>query len=260
MHSETTESTWFYELLAWIEFNRSRVIAGAIAVLAVIVAIYVYAWHREQTELAASRALLALRLSPQNAQNQPAASPADLLKVATEYGSTSAGERALLLAAGSLFADGKYAEAQTEFDRFSREHGGSPLAPIAALGNAASLDALDKVDAALAAYQAVANQYPNDPAAVRARLAMASLHEARSQPDQAYRIYDEISKQPGVGGAVMEAAMRKERLLQKHPGLASTNLPPTAPATTVKAAPGASTPAPTGTKPTPGEPPVPGKK
>ncbi len=224
MQSATTDSTKLYELLAWFELNRKRVVIWIGLGLLLCVVVYVYLYYRGQTEQAASRALLALR-PPARGAAESGFSPADLLKVANDYGSTSAGERALLLAAGQLFADGNYAEAQRHFERFQKEHSGSPLASTAAFGTAASLDALDQIDAALAAYQSVVNQFPDDAVATRAQLAMGMLHEAKDQPDQAHRIYDQLSKRIGVGAMVREAEARLEKLENRYPQLRPTNAP-----------------------------------
>jgi predicted negative regulator of RcsB-dependent stress response len=233
MQPVTTDSAKLYEFLAWLELNKTRVVAAIGAVLLLSVGIYVYLHYHEQTEFAASRALLALRPPPQEGAAAPSTSPTDLLKVAREYGSTSAGERALLLAAGNLYAEGEYAEAQKHFEQFRQEYSGSRLAPIAAFGIAASLDALDQVDAALGAYQSVVNQFPDDALAARSRLATAVLHEAKQQPEQAYRVYDELSKQAGAGGVVGEAAQRREKLQRRFPQLGQTNAPVAAATTMV---------------------------
>jgi len=256
MQPVTTDSTRVYEFLAWLELNKLRVAAAIGAALFLFVAVYVYRYYSEQTERAASRALLALRPPPQEGATAPNPSPTDLLKVAAEYGSTSAGQRALLLAAGNLYAEGKYADAQKHFEQFRQEHSGSPLASIAAFGFAASLDALDQVDAALGAYQAVVNQFPDEAVAARARLAMAILHETKNQPEQAYRIYDELSKQAGAGSIVSEAAQRREKLEQRFPQLGQTNAPVAAATTRVNPPPilAASNPAPAAATPAPSEP------
>ncbi len=222
MHSETTESTWHYELLAWFEINKKRVIGGLAAIIAVILVIYLYTWNRERTEQAASKALLELRAVANTAESLPAASGAEFLKVARQYSSTSAGERALLLAAGALFTEGKYPEAQVQFEKIVSDFGESMLAPIAAFGAASSLDAQEKLDAALAAYQGVVSHYPNDAVATRAKLAAAGVHEAKNQPDQALKLYDEVIQASARSGPGSEASVRRERLLRKHPDLASS--------------------------------------
>jgi predicted negative regulator of RcsB-dependent stress response len=233
MQPVTTDSAKLYEFLAWLELNKKRVVAVIGAALLLFLVVYIYLHYREQNELAASRALLALRPPPQEGGPAPSTSPTDLLKVASEYGSTSAGERALLLAAGNLYAEGRYADAQKQFELFRQSHSGSPLAPIAAFGIASSLDALDQVDAALGAYQSVVNQFPDDAVAARSRLAMAVLHETKNQNEQAYRIYDELSKQAGAGDVVSEAAQRLEKLQRRFPQLGRTNAPVAAATTRV---------------------------
>ena len=104
---------------------------------------------------------------------------------------------------------------------------------MAALGVACSLDAMDKVEEAMSAYQRVINQYPAEPAAARARLHLAIIHEHRQQPEQALRLYDELNKPAAFGSIAMESNRRRERLLLKHPQLASTNQPPATSATTM---------------------------
>lgn len=221
----TTEPSRLYEFLAWLELNKKRVVAAGVAGLLAIVAAYIYSWNRAQTELEASSALLRLRVSPEAGEGGTAASSTDFLKVANQFPSTAAAERAILLAAGNLFSAGKYPEAQAEFDRFIARHGRSQLAPIAALGVAASLDAQDKLEAAATAYQNVATRYPEDAVVGQAKLAAAAIYETQNQLDTAMRLYDEVAKPAAFGGAAMQAMMRKQRLLEKHPELEKTNAP-----------------------------------
>lgn len=235
MQPEGSESTWLYEFLAWLEFNRKRVIAGAIGVLVLIAVVQVYVWYRAQAELQANDALISLK-SPRGEAADTGPTASELLRVVQEHGSTRAAERALLMAASALYTEGKHADAQKQFELFLSRYGGSPLAGIASLGVATCLDAQDKMDEALAAYQGLLNQYPNDSVVFRARLAMAALYEAKKQPEQAFRIYEEIGRQTGAGMNAMEANRRKEALLQKHPSLGMTNAPARVAATPAPAA------------------------
>jgi predicted negative regulator of RcsB-dependent stress response len=224
MQPDTTDSTWVYEILAWFEANRKRVLITASALVALGLVIYVYLWSREQTEMAASKALLGLR-AISGPEDKPAAAASEFLQVARSYRATRAGERALLLAAGNLFAESKYAEAQQQFEKFLSDYGDSSLAPIAKYGLAASLDAQDNTNGALAAYQEVIAKYPTDPVAGKAKLALAGFHEAKNQPEQALKIYDELIKPATMSGVAGEAASRREVLLRQHPNLAPTNQP-----------------------------------
>jgi len=230
MQSEPQQSTWLYEVLAWLEYNRRLLLWSLAGVLALIVAGYIFFWSRHHAEIAANEALLALRPRTAADEGQKSATPADFLRFAEEHGSSSATERALLLAAGELFRDAKYAEAQSAFQKaLDRDHRG-PLAPTAALGIAASLDAQDKVDEAITAYQRVVSDFSGTPASARAKFALALIHETRNQPEQALRIYDELSTGRKFGRASMEASVKREALLKLHPELApKTNVAVTLP-------------------------------
>ncbi len=232
MHPESSESTWIYEALAWIELNRKWLIGGGVVVLAIIVGGYIYDWHAKHVELEANKALFALE-SRAGGQDQPSPlSATDLLAIVSEHAGTSAAQRALLLAAGDMYAQGKYAESHAQFEKFVAQHSSSPLAPTAALGIASCLDAQDKLDQAIVAYQRLITRHPAEPAAARARLNLALIHETRNQPDQALRLYDELNKPNTYGAVATEASRRRERLLLKNPQLAPTNA--TATTTVVK--------------------------
>lgn len=230
MQPEKQESTWLYEGLAWLELNRKLVIASLVVALVVIVGAYVYHWNHRQAEVRANDALLALKPRTAADANEPAAAAADFLKIAEQHTVGSTPERALILAAGELYRDGRYAEAQAAFQKARDHHPRGPLAASAALGIAASLDAQDQVDAALAAYQTVTRDYPESPASARAKFAVALLHEARHEPEAALKIYDELATAQKMGRASMEASVKRTALLKQHPELARTNavvtLPP----------------------------------
>lgn len=259
MQSEQQESIWIYEVWAWAETHRRLLVLGAVGVLGLVVAGYVYFWHLGRTELEANHALLALtstRLTGEGESPRPEA----LLQVAAQYDSTLAATRARLLAAGELFAAGKYAEAQAQFEAVAAHDQSGLLAPMAALGVAACLDARDQVDAALAAYQKVVSQYPDDPVSGRARLALAALQVSAGRPAEALKIYDSLLGDRRAGRAGMEASVKREALLKQHPELAETAAPPAVPPviTPVGAgAPEGARPPPSSTPPSPATSPSP---
>jgi predicted negative regulator of RcsB-dependent stress response len=222
MQSAETESTWFYDLLAWVDKNRKPVIAGGVTLLVLIVAGYVLNWKHQQTIRAANHALLAVSQRADSDQNPPA--PADFLKIAEEYAGTSVADRALLLAAGRAYTDGNYTEAEKQFRAHLKKYPNSVFAPIASLGVAASLDAQDKVKEAIAAYEQTIATYSDDPAADRARLALATLYEDQNQPKEALRLYDQMTDNAGFSRMAFEATTRRQQLLAQHPELAP---PPT---------------------------------
>jgi tetratricopeptide (TPR) repeat protein len=227
MSSEMTGSVGLYDLLAWLEENKKRLILAAAGLVVVGSGISIYRYNKAQTELAASQALLALRLPLNASENAPPPEASSFLKIAQAHPSTTAAQRALLLAAGTLFAEGKYAEARTQFEDFLQRYGNHPLAPSALYGKAAALESEWKADEALRTYQDVLSRYPQAWLLAETRLAVARIHEARKQPQLAIQMYEEITRTNLMSSVSGEAMTRKERLLEKHPELAKTIAPPT---------------------------------
>lgn len=225
MSSETIGSTGFYELLAWLEENKKRLAIGFVVAVIVGFAVAAYRWKTQQTEVAASDALLEVRTPLMAGEKPRPPSASAYLKVVGDYPGTEAAERALLLAAGALFAEGKYAEAQTQFSRFLDEQARHPLAADAAYGKAAALEAQGKLDEALAAYQGWLTQFPKAAPADGVKLAIARIYEIKQQPASALKVYEEISGTNSPSATSTEAARRKEHLLGKFPELARTNAP-----------------------------------
>jgi tetratricopeptide (TPR) repeat protein len=151
------------------------------------------------------------------------------LKVAEQFPGTHAAERAQFFAAAALFTDGKYADAEREFTRFSNEHSDSPWAAEAAYGVATALEAQNKLPEAQAAYQNVSAAYANSTVADDAKLGLARIYQLQKQPAQALRIYNELvaprpGAQPGEVGN-QRAFLAREALLRANPSL-DTNTPP----------------------------------
>ncbi|MBK9138235.1 MAG: tetratricopeptide repeat protein [Verrucomicrobia bacterium] len=226
--AETTQSPAIsaYDVLAWFEVNKKPVIWSAVGILAVVVAVYVYTWSRDRAEATASAALLALPTEARPESGQSAASPADLLRVAREHAGTAAGARARVMGAVALYGEGKYAEARREFEEVLRETREGPVAALGQFGLATCLDALDQKEEALAAYQQLVSRFPDDVLVSRAKIAAAALHEAKGQPEQALRLLEELSRPGASSTGAMEAAQRKQQLLQRHPQLVKTNPAP----------------------------------
>lgn len=222
-----------YDLLAWLEVNKKKVAIAAGVLVLVGFAVATLRYLKEQKEATASAELLALKPSLAPQTNVPPAQPSAFLKVAEQYPSTSAAERALIFAATALFTDKKYAEAEREFSRFVKEHSDSAWVSEAAFGVAKAQEAQNKLNEAQASYQNVATAYANSSVAEEAKLSLARVYELRKQPDQALRTYNELlaprpGAQPGETGN-REAFQRKEALLRAHPEL-NTNAPAFRPA------------------------------
>jgi predicted negative regulator of RcsB-dependent stress response len=211
-----------YDLLAWVEANKMKVLAGAVVLTLIGFAIATMRYMREQKELRASSELLALRPTLIPNTNVPPVEASALAKLAQEFSGTAAAERARLLAASTLFTDGKYAEAEAAFKAFQNDFPNSDWRPTAAYGIATAQEAQNKPEA-VSAYQSVAATYAKSAVADDAKLALARIHEQKNEPAEALRIYNELltpraGAQPGEAPN-RTASERKEALLRAHPDL-----------------------------------------
>jgi predicted negative regulator of RcsB-dependent stress response len=219
MSSETIESARGVEFLAWLEVNKTRLIVGAVVVAIVVSAFVIHRWRIGEREAAASSALVRAQ-SIANVSSDAERPGADVfLKIASDYRSTQAGTRALLFGAQALFQEGRYAESQAQFEAYLKADPMGPLAAIGAFGVAVCNDALGKTNEAFQSYQEVVSRHAASAVASQAKLAMADLYAARGEPAQALRLFDDLASTAWA----REAAMRRERLLLRHPELAETD-------------------------------------
>ena len=218
MNEDVPESSGFYDFLAWLEVNKKRLAMAAAVLIVIGFGIAIVRYVREEKELHASAELLGLR-PPLNAGTNAVPVPASsFLDVVNQYAGTEASERASLLAAGALFTEGKYADAQTQFNKFLSEHSESPWAGEAAYGVASSLEAQNKSDEALTAYQNVVNRYGTQAVADEAKQALARIYEAKKQPEQALKLYDELTR-GAAGRNNTDLMMKRSQLLKQYPYL-----------------------------------------
>jgi predicted negative regulator of RcsB-dependent stress response len=226
MSSDVTQSTGFYDFLAWLEVNKMRVVAATVVVVVLALAISFTIYHKNQREIAADAALFKLGLPMLQSDATIPATAKDFQKIALDFSGTSAAERAMLESAGLLFSEGNFVDAQAQFKKFQTEYGSSRLAGIAAIGVAACLDAqTNKTDEAIAAYKEVLTRFPSESVAGQARIALGRIYEAKKQPDVALKYYDEILKASVRSGWASEATEFREMLLAKNPNLASNSVP-----------------------------------
>ena len=124
MELQDAPATYLFKLWPWFEANRIRIIWGGGVIVVAAGLISFYSWQRDQKEIAAGKALTeVIKSIPRNAT---ASQQANLyLKVSTDYYGTSSGQRALLQGAGALFAAGRYADAQAQFQKFLDTYPGS---------------------------------------------------------------------------------------------------------------------------------------
>ena len=220
MQSEVAQLPLSHKLLAWFETNKKQVLWGAGIIAGLIVIVSFFNWNKTQRELKASEALS----DASTAQlSSPGAKPeADaFLKVAANYPKSIAGTRALLLAAGTLFVEGKFPEARIQFERFSREHHDSPFMGQALLGIGASWDAQGKTNEAVAAYKNLVDRHPGESVIPQAKFALARLYEAQGKLEQARIYYEELNRGDQYGSLGSEAGMRLEEMMAKNPSLAA---------------------------------------
>ena len=234
---------------AWFETNWRQALWGAGIVVVAGSGVGFYLWHEDQKLVKAGEALSkveALAAMPGGSHNVTADA---YLKVAAEHPGTRAGARALLEAAAALFTQGKYAEAQTQFQKFSHDYPDSPFRGQAMLGVAACLDALAKPDEAAAAYKQLVDQHPGEACVPQAKFALARIYESQGKLQQALPLYEELAHTDAYGSIGNEAGFKADELRAKMPAPALTPAPVTTTPPTATPPPAAS--APTTTTPIP---------
>src|SRR5579872_3841225 len=235
MDTEVTQSADLFQLVAWLHANRKRLISILVVVVVLGAAIGLYVWNKKRTETEASEALSEVKPPVSNTSGTASQAPSPAaaepyLKVAGQYPGTSGDAHALLLGAVTLFDAGKFADAQAQFEKYTREYPDSPLILQARVGVAASLEAQGKIADATARYKELTDRYPGAPIIFQAKSALARLYEAQNKPDLALRLYEELARGNNNDSWSSEAGIQREELLEKHPNLRPP--PPTAPSTT----------------------------
>jgi tetratricopeptide (TPR) repeat protein len=231
MQSETENNSLdFDNFLTWLYVNRVKVgiVTGIVAV--VIAGAAIISWKKKENEKNANAALSALP-SLIGPSSRSEATPEGFQKVANEYPDTGAGQRAALIAAGVLFSEGKYADAEKAFTKFLNENEEKDLLAQAAVGVAASLEAQGKINEAIAKYQELISKYSGQNVVSPAKLTLARLLESQNKPDAALKLYEDLTRsQNPYDPWSAEAGERREILLQKFPNLKTAPAAATAPA------------------------------
>ncbi len=219
MESDAGQLPLSHQVWAWFEANRKQAILGAtiLVVVGVIVAFVLY--RQNEQELAASEALSNVIVPQLTSAGGRSDTAEACLKVAAAYPKSAAAARALLLAAGGLFVEGKYSEAKAQFDRLTREYHDSPYMGQALLGIAACQDAQGKTNEAMAAYKNLIDHHPAENVVSQARFALGCLYEAQKDPEKARSQFEEVARANPYGSLGSEAGMRLEELKMKYPKL-----------------------------------------
>ena len=222
---ETTATDYLFKLWPWFEANSKRLAYGAAFVIIAVFVFSFYSYRQNQNEIAAGQALTQASTS-NNGELADAC-----LKVAADYSGTAAGQRALLQGAAALFTSGKYADAQTQFQKFLDTYPDNSLAPQAMLGVAASLDAQGKTDLAVSAYQRALGQPSDGNVAASAKFALARLDEAQGKFAEASKLYQDVAHAFPNSSISSEAGLRAMELKMKLPATSAAPTSAAAPFT-----------------------------
>jgi predicted negative regulator of RcsB-dependent stress response len=214
MQSKDATTAFLFKLWPWIEANKKRVIIGTGISAAAIFLFSFFSWQHEQNEIAAGRALTQLAVSiPSNASADQMAGA--YLKIAGDYPGTPGGRRAWLQGAAALFAAGKFADAQAQFQKYLDAHPDGDFSASAALGVAASLEALGKLDLAIGAYQRVVKGFSDVVVVNTAKFALARIAEQQGKFTDALNFYENITRSAPGSVLAQEAGMRAMELKTK---------------------------------------------
>lgn len=225
----------FEEIIVWIADRKMFVLGGIAAIGIAGLVIVSYQSSAEGKEHRATAALFHLQAASNAKTNEPTVAEYQALLPQTE--GTGITQHIKLREAASLFADGKYAEAQLGFEAFGRDFPESRLLPEAYLGGAASLEAQGKAAEALSRYQELSTRFAQSSLVSRARLGQARLFEKQGEQQQAFRIFQELASQTLGGGGQfgqaaplqVDASIAARRMVKANPALIQTIAPSATP-------------------------------
>src|SRR2546425_578749 len=230
MDSDVAQLPLSHKLWAWVEANRKQALWAASGLVGLGLVIGFFLWEQGEKEVVAGEELSNVSLPQLIGSGQHPGISSAYLKVAATYPKSSAGARALLLAAANLFTEGKYDQAKAEFEKFAREHRDRPFLSEALLGIAACLDCQGKANEAIAAYKELIDRHPNAIVLPQAKFALANLYEAQGKVEQARSLFEDVLAKAGPYGSLgSEAGIRLEELQIKYPKSPSVSAAPPIP-------------------------------
>lgn len=224
MESQDAVAMFFMKLWPRIEANKNRIVTVTAIVVAAICIILFISWRHEQNQIDAGDALTQALISAPPSANQSRS----YLDIADSYSGTLAGERALLQGATDLFAQGKYTDAQADFQRYLDEHPDDQFSGLAALGVARCMEAEGKISDAMGQYSHVMNDYTDQQSINQARFSLARLNMQQGHYPEAFQGFQQVVNEDPYGMLGNEARQYAFELQSKLPRQAPTA--PTAPA------------------------------
>lgn len=187
-----------FELL-W-EQHKSKIIAGAIAVLVIVFAVLGWFWYSASRNAAAEAAFAGAK------------SPADYRAVIEKYGSLPEAGNASLLLAESLRDEKKLDEANAVLADFGKRQPDHAMAPLARIAEAENFALMGKTDDAVRRLEEVARGDAKSFAAPYALLIAAELQSAAGNREAALRTYRELQASHPQSVAAQSAAQTIEAL------------------------------------------------
>lgn len=230
MQTQDAPAEIIFKLWPWLEANKNRLIGALAAILLVAGILYFISSQREQKEVDAGQAMTLLLVNPTANANIADA----FEQLAAKYPGTAAGQRARLQAGAALFNDGRYPDAQAQFQKFLEASATGSLAATAQLGAAASLEAQNKLDAAAAAYQKITSVYAGSSSVLPAEFALGRIAEQQNKLTEAMSHYDKAARASLGGTLAQEAAQREFEIKAKVAATAPKSAAPKPAAAAVK--------------------------
>ena len=187
METQEISGEFLFKAWPWIEAHRRQLIGGVIGVAVLVGIISVASAAKAQKEVTAGIALSHLLTAPP-------VNPETLLQLASAQSGTQAALRAQLQAATAYFENGKYTDAQAQYQGFADAHPTSPLAGEAFLGAGASLEAEGKADQAVSWYNKAAAGSMEAPATLMAKFALGRISELQGKLTEAQGYFQDVTR------------------------------------------------------------------
>ena len=186
--------TFYFQTREWLE-NNFKIIAGALAVLALVIAVSVFVANKnKRAEAAASVEFAKAARVYQSSDYRNAATM--FSTIVDNYSGTPSGKLSRFYLAQSLYRTGDYAAAAGHFKKFSSSFGADEhLKATAMAGQAASIEQQGNFQEAAAKFEAVLDKYPDAPQAAHYALRAARCYELAGNTQKAQALYDKIIKE-----------------------------------------------------------------